>query len=239
MSVLLIVPAYNESQRLKLEDFLTLPAGVCLLFADDGSSDQTPQLIARLTQQNHFCYSYRSEKNVGKAQIIYQAMAHANKIGLTDKFDWVGYWDADLATPFFEVTNMLFNADLSSVKYDAVWGARIYRLGADIKRCPMRHYLGRGFATVTSLALNLKAYDTQCGAKIFRKDCAKLIFDRPFMSRWIFDIELYLRADKINMKILEYPLTQWHDIPGSKLKVWKEIFRVAYDILRIRKAYHS
>lgn len=237
MSVLLIVPAYNEFQRIKLADFLNLPDGLSLLFADDGSSDETPQLIARIAQQNPNCYSYRSDLNVGKAQIIFQAMEHANKTGLVEQFDWVGYWDADLATPFFEVTNMTLNADLTPVKYDAVWGSRVYRLGADIKRCPMRHYLGRGFATVASLALNLKAYDTQCGAKIFRKNCAKIIFDRPFMSKWIFDIELYLRADKNNMKILEYPLTQWHDIPGSKLKVWKEIFRVAYDIVRIRKAY--
>ncbi len=122
-----------------------------------------------------------------------------------------------------------------NVETVSVWGSRVYRLGSEIVRSPLRHYLGRIFATIISVLLKVKSYDSQCGAKIFRGDILLKTFSEPFLSRWIFDVEILLRLEQKN--IIEYPLEFWQDKPGSKVKIFREIFRVWQDIIAIRKKY--
>src|SRR5437762_2862299 len=77
---------------------------------------------------------------------------------------------------------------------------RVKLLGRNIQRSLIRHYCGRVFATVASLALGVDVYDTQCGAKIFRATPEmRQIFATPFRSQWIFDVEIlsrYLAANR-------------------------------------------
>src|SRR5690606_25184869 len=97
-----------------------------------------------------------------------------------------------------------------------------------IERHAWRHYLGRVFATATSIALRLPVYDTQCGAKLFRvSDRLAELFRSPFIARWIFDVELIARMIRqrrsrglpdAGTAIYECPLRGWRDVPGSKLK---------------------
>ncbi|MNL43789.1 hypothetical protein D3C87_1663180 [compost metagenome] len=99
----------------------------------------------------------------------------------------------------------------------------------------MRHYFGRGFATLIGELLKVKSYDSQCGAKLFRPKTILKGFSETFLSKWIFDVEIMLRLHEYT--IIEYPVTEWKDVPGSKVKVYKEIFRVFFEVLRIRKKY--
>jgi dolichyl-phosphate beta-glucosyltransferase len=83
------------------------------------------------------------------------------------------------------------------------------------------------FATIASLLLRLRVYDTQCGAKLFRKtDVAHEVFDRPFMSSWAFDVEILARLLRLQRSgkippvarvVVEVPLRQWTDVRGSKI----------------------
>ena len=100
----------------------------------------------------------------------------------------VGYFDADLATP-----------DPSSSGWWTSWNpTRSWppcsgpdaRLGSHIERSPVRHYLGRIFATAASLALGVAVYDTQCGAKVFRVNDNRRWRSDPFRSSWSFDVLL-------------------------------------------------
>jgi hypothetical protein len=107
----------------------------------------------------------------------------------------------------------------------------------------MRHYLGRVFATFASLVLRLAVYDTQCGAKLFRVNpTVSNLFQQPFRSRWIFDVELLARfvqsvgPQRAEAAIFEYPLEQWRDVPGSKLRP-KHFAKAAWDLFMIRSNY--
>ena len=110
-------------------------------------------------------------------------------------------------------------------------GARIGMLGYDIERSAVRHYLGRVFATAASLILRARVYDTQCGAKLFRAGPALAdALATPFLSRWAFDVEFLGRlligtpaVPPLPLNaIVEVPLPVWHDVKGSKLRLWRD-----------------
>jgi hypothetical protein len=110
----------------------------------------------------------------------------------------------------------------------------------------LRHCLGRTFASVASLLLNLPIYDTQCGAKLFRNTPElRRILVPPFCSRWIFDVELLARlvagrrrdADVPARDVIyEMPLSRWKDIGGSKLRP-NDFVRAFFDLAVIYWTY--
>jgi dolichyl-phosphate beta-glucosyltransferase len=120
-------------------------------------------------------------------------------------------------------------------------------LGRFVERRAVRHYLGRIFATVVSNMLHLPIYDTQCGAKIFRVTSeTHKIFAEPFLSRWVFDVEIIARylacngrdVARIQDAIYEYPLEAWVDVAGSKVKP-ADFVTAFWDVLRIKMKYLS
>lgn len=137
----------------------------------------------------------------------------------------VGYVDADMATPADEVgrlLDVLRESDLA-----VVMGSRLAILGHVIERSPLRHYLGRVFATGASMVLGVAVYDTQCGAKFFRvTDGLRAALAEPFASRWAFDVELLGRLIRTldnpphgaASPIREVPLRRWHDTGRSKVR---------------------
>lgn len=233
--VLLIVPCYNEENRLQQEVFLKeTPLNVDILFANDGSSDQTQKVIDKLCIKRSGFYSYHGQNNRGKSNVIRDAFLFYKQT-LKQQYDWIGFWDADLATPLQEVSNFLIYRNTFSKKSLVLFGCRLNRYGANIKRSPIRHYLSRVFVTFTDLLLGVKAYDSQCGAKLFHQSVVNKAFEKPFVSKWIFDIEFILRIGAEN--ILEVPVFKWEDVPGSKMRIGRESFRVLRDIFKIRKTY--
>jgi hypothetical protein len=119
---------------------------------------------------------------------------------------------------------------------DGIYGSRVKRLGAHIHRSGFRHVVGRTFATISQLLLHLDAYDTQCGAKLFRPEVAREAFSKPFISRWIFDVEILMRLR--GRRIIEYPLCRWSDVRGSKVNVFASALRILSDLFAIRRQYH-
>ena len=240
-SAVLVVPCYNEGQRLQPEHFLRLvrdDAELSLLFVNDGSTDDTLTRLEGLAEQLPERIEVESlDRNRGKAEAVRRGLQQALSKGPTI----VGYLDADLATPPSEVERLL-NA-LRSRNVDVVLGARVCLLGRSIERSMLRHYLGRVFASAASLALGLRVYDTQCGAKLFRTTLAlRAALDEPFLSRWAFDVELLGRmlvgSDQVPGmppdRVVEEPLLAWRDVPGSKLRGGSAV-GAAVDLVRIAR----
>lgn len=239
MRATLIVPCYNEADRLDDTAFLSLishPADLNLLFVDDGSTDTTLDRLHRIRAQAPAGTGvFRLDRNQGKAEAVRLGLLHA----LAEGADVVGYADADLATPPDEIVRLYDILRDSGAA--VVIGSRIVLLGRKVERSPARHCLGRLFSIAGSLALRQRLYDTQCGAKFFRRTPAlEIALREPFASRWAFDVELLGRLliappgtePVAAADLREEPLLTWRDVPGSKLRA-RQMIRALYDLARI------
>jgi dolichyl-phosphate beta-glucosyltransferase len=235
-----VVPCYNEANRLDSKEFIqfcqTNPT-VTFCFVDDGSKDSTVEVLRNLNEQNNKQLFYlQLPTNQGKAEAVRQGILH-----LIGQFDYVGYLDADLATPLSEIPNFIQIA-VQMPDLLLIAGSRISRMGANIARYWFRHYFGRIFATVVSEMLKLRFYDTQCGAKLLKNNILNQIFDQPFLSPWLFDVELIFRLKQIKSirqpekYIYELPLHQWIEKGDSKIKL-KDLLKIPYELWKIWKKY--
>lgn len=234
----IIIPCFNEEERLIPEaflDFLKTNKKVDLLFINDGSRDDTLAILDKLVRQSPNCKLIDLEKNHGKAFAIFSGFNAAFK----GNYENIGFWDADLATPLDMIPK--FCKLLDSGKYHSVFGCRVQRLGSNIQRKAWRHYLGRFFATIISYVLKLPVYDTQCGAKIFRNNNdLKKAFTTPFKTKWVFDVELISKLQKLSKEhqktfantIYEFPLEEWNDVDGSKI-TFSDGFIALWDLIKI------
>lgn len=239
MKTLIVVPCYNESKRLKQEKFLAFVQenpDIEFLFANDGSRDNTLEVLQVLCDRHPSLHLYDIQPNGGKAEAVRKGMLYGAE-HLSP--DYIAFWDADLATPLNEIPHMVEWADKG---YDVVMGLRLMRLGAKVRRKTTRHYLGRCFATCASMMLKLPVYDTQCGAKLFRTQVVRDIFPEAFITRWLFDVEILARYKKrygissACEKIYEFPLFQWIDVDGSQLKS-RDFLKAPMELLKIKRHY--
>ena len=180
-------------------------------------------------------------QNRGKAEAVRRGFVRA----LAASPFAVGFWDADLATPLAAIPAFI-NHLQSTPRCQLVIGSRVKLLGRSIERRPLRHYLGRIFATAASVTLGLPIYDTPCGAKLFRAGpLVQQLFADPFQTDWIFDVELLARlivllrdnpsvpmADVVN----EMPLRSWRDVAGSKVRPL-DFVRALGQLVRIYRVY--
>jgi glycosyltransferase involved in cell wall biosynthesis len=238
----IVVPCYNEAARLDKEAvraFLREEAAIGLCLVDDGSTDGTRAILEGIAAGEPGRLEVLPlDENGGKAEAVRRGALHV--VG-NPGVSYVGYWDADLATPLGDVPAFVSILD-DRPEVVLVSGARIRRLGVHIDRRGVRHILGRVFATCASLALGLPVYDTQCGAKLLRADIARAVFVEPFLSRWLFDVELFARVrgmvgrEACERRVVELPLARWVDVGGSKLRL-RHWVRAPLDLLRIYLRY--
>lgn len=237
----IVIPCYNEEGRLALDHFKEYAEkdpDTAFIFVDDGSTDRTRSVLKGLCEQlPEQMYLIALSSNSGKAEAIRQGFLYAFDCG---DYQAIGYFDADLSTPLENIEH--FKECLRHSDIDLIMGARVLMLGYDIKRSALRHYLGRLFATAASLVLNLKVYDTQCGAKLFKNNSIlQRVFSHPFSVRWTFDVEIlarlsvihqYARLAPIDQCISEYPLKKWLHVPDSKVKV-HDFFTSFFELFKI------
>jgi glycosyltransferase involved in cell wall biosynthesis len=219
MTVCVVVPCFDEAGRLDVDAFAGLAGQVDrLLFVDDGSTDDTSVVIGRLVEASPERVGLLSlPRNVGKAEAVRVGMLDAIEGGASI----VGYLDADLATPPDEMLRLIDIARAQPFR-TAVLGSRVALLGHTVRRRPVRHYLGRLYATAASLALGVAVYDTQCGAKVFRVGTPlQFALADPFPDRWAFDVELLARLladpNQAADPVIEVPLREWRDVAGSSV----------------------
>ena len=143
--------------------------------------------------------------------------------------------DADLSTSLEECYALSKKVNL---KTKFIFASRIKKVDNNIKRYWYRFLVGRILATFISRMLNLSIYDTQCGCKIFNSKLIPIAFHDPFISKWLFDVEIFYRLKnhfgtaKLKAFYEETPLNSWIDTGDSKIKlsygfwVWFDLFKI-------------
>ena len=232
-TIALVIPCRNEYARLRPDAFFAALAAnpsLTLVFVDDGSTDRTDETLAFLERAAAAVKALYLPRHQGKAEAVRTgvnwALAHTSAA-------FVGFWDADLATPLGELA-AFSDALASDPRCLAAIGSRWPHLGAHIARSQSRRLSGFVMHALIRALAHLPVYDTQCGAKLFRRSLAERIFARPFRSRWLFDVELLRRVttDELEHHVREIPLRLWRDVPGSKMRL-KDVARSLVDLLRI------
>ena len=241
MKIVIIIPCYNEADRLdtnKFLNYLSQNAHLHFIFVDDGSTDNTNLIINQIISKSNSLVSLLiNETNKGKAESVRLGVIESYKMDP----DYIGFLDADLATPIEEIDNLLKIIKQDKTK-EVVFASRIQLIGSEIKRNYFRHLIGRLFATCVALFLKIRIYDTQCGAKIFSRKICEVIFLKKFISPWLFDVELFARLinvygkDKTIQMSYEHPVSKWIDIVGSKVKA---IFflKAPFELFKIVRHY--
>lgn len=232
----IIVPCYNEAKRLNSFAFIeSIQANDSFnfYFVNDGSTDDTLVSLNRLSSDHPSrIFVIDKKNNEGKAAAVRDAVLLINS---KNYYDYTGYADADLSTSLSQCKILIDT--LIATNSICVFGSRIKKLGSEIKRSSFRHICGRMLATIIDNRYQLGIYDTQCGAKFFSIAAFASVCKDPFKTKWLFDIEIFIRLLKTNKKdIIEFPLQQWSDPGHSKLGA-TDFPRIAKEVYLLFKHY--
>jgi dolichyl-phosphate beta-glucosyltransferase len=229
----MVVPCFNEEKRIKLNywnDLARIP-NVHWIFVNDGSSDDTKEVLNKITNSTIIDIN----KNVGKAEAIRKGITETYKKNSGESF-WVGYLDADSAFEIEDIRKVIELVYSKSSAYDSYWGSRVALAGRKITRNNLRHILSRILITFFGYKMRDLPYDPQTGFKIFKFNNQQMeIFEKRFETKWFVDLEILIRyqvLEKQIMKIWEEPVNTWKDVDGSNIRGF-ELITVVKDLIKI------
>ncbi|SDX03689.1 glycosyltransferase [Flavobacterium degerlachei] len=236
-----VIPCYDEELRLlsdEFRSFVNSNLGYHLCFVNDGSKDNTLQVLEKLREGNEDHISiYDCEKNGGKAEAVRLGMLHLAK---QEQFNYIGFLDADLSTDFEDFHDLVNT--ISNSNFKIVSGSRMARMGADITKESARAIISKIINLIIRKTIGMDFNDTQCGAKIMSKDVIENTFQEKFLTKWLFDVEIFMRMKKIygdeetKKLVCEQPLKRWIHADGSKLS-FKDSLKIVFQIGQIAIHY--
>ena len=239
----IVIPCYNEAERLnskEFESFALKNLGYHICFVNDGSTDNTLKALHQIRKGNEDNITvYNCKKNGGKAEAVRLGMLHMAK---ESQYDYLGYLDADLSTDFSDFDALVRTIESSNFKI--VSGSRISRMGADITKESARKIISKTINLIIQKILGMPFKDTQCGAKVMKRDLAIKMFKNPFVTKWLFDVEIFMRMRKLFGKelatdsICEQPLKRWIHADGSKLSM-SDSFKIFSQLLFLGWKYRG
>jgi hypothetical protein len=143
----------------------------------------------------------------------------------------VGFVDADCATPPAEFLRLVEMTSASAA--DGAIASRSHPASV----LPVRRERGRSagswvFARLTHLLFGLPFRDTQCGAKVVKRQVIEQVLPLLSARDFLFDVDLLLTADRLGYRIVEVP-TVWLDQAGSHLRAVADARRMALSSLRL------
>ena len=230
MTYSFVIPAYNESVRIRptLDELLRYTQEqnwtVEILVVNDGSTDDTAQIIREYGKLHPQVLLVENPGNRGKGFSVRNGMLHA-------RGDICLFTDADLSSPITEARRLFDAIDQGA---DIAIGSRWLRSELQTERQPLyRQAFGRIFNLVLRVILGLRFADTQCGFKAFRRDAAQRIFPLQKIERWGFDPEILFLARRAGLQVDEVPVL-WAHSEGTRLNPFRDGFRMFVEVLRIR-----
>ncbi len=237
----LVIPCFNEAKRLKVAEyraFIEAHPDVIVCFVNDGSRDNTLEILHGI-QRDYPAQVIVAEnaRNMGIGETVRNGVLTTAGISAIRE---VGFLDADLSTGFDEYLEMLQIMRDSSLLM--IFGSRKSEDGRNISYSPIRLLAATITRIIIRRIVKLPITDTQCGAKIFAQEAIPVCFGQPFVSRWLFDVEVILRLTREKKSlddskyIREFFLLRWKHEPDSKVTL-KDTIHIPYQFLKIIMHY--
>ena len=233
-SLLILIPAYNEERRIEpvLRDYAQFfqknYSGKFRLFVVlNGCTDNTLGVVQKVSADFPEVRALEFRSAIGKGGALIEGLRLAS-LG-----DLIGYVDADGATPpraFLELVNQIGRAD-------CVIGSR-WLPGAVIHQSQTgnRQFASRVFHFIVQALFWMNIRDTQCGAKVMRREVAEKIHPALRIADMAFDINLLYSMKRAGFRILEVP-TEWTDKAGSKVALGRSSLTMFLSVVRVRLIY--
>jgi len=225
-----VIPCFNEERRIvatleRIVAFLASRAAPWEVVAvDDGSHDGTSKEIHSRFGDEPRVRTLRYESNHGKGWALCEGFRAATG-------DVVLFTDADLATPIDELPRFLARLDAGA---DLVVGSRVARGARIVVPQPFRRRVsGAVFRGLLRLLGLTAVHDTQCGFKLVRRAAVAPLLEHVTTWGFAFDVELLARAERAGLEVAELPV-EWHDVAGSKIRLWPDAARIAWDAVCLR-----
>ena len=233
-SLLLLIPAYNEETRIEpvLRDYAQFfgrhyAGAFQLVVVLNGCKDDTLGVVSRVAKEFPVVSWLDFPAPIGKGGALIEGLK------LAGHADLIGYVDADGATPpnaYLELVNKLGAAD-------CVIGSR-WLPGAVIHQAQTgdRRFASRAFHLIVQTLFWMNIRDTQCGAKVMKREVAEKIHPFLRIADMAFDINLLVAIKRAGFKILETP-TEWTDKAGSKVALGRSSLTMFLSVFRVRLIY--
>ncbi len=226
----IVIPAYNEGARVGatlervLAHMVKRSWDAEVIAVDDGSRDNTVEIIRSYAAANPHLRLLQNPGNRGKGYSVRNGMLHAQGEILL-------FSDADLSSPIEEADKLIAAIATGA---DIAIGSRWLRSDLQTQRQPIyRQLFGRIFNLVLRLTLGLTFKDTQCGFKAFTREAASVIFPLQRIERWGFDPELLYLAKKFGFKVAEVPV-EWAHREGTRISPLRDGSQMFLEMLKIR-----
>ncbi len=227
----IVIPAYNEALRLgstleKVRQYLeSRNYSGELIVVDDGSTDQTADLLQEMQRHHQAVRALRNESNRGKGFSVRRGVLEA-------RGELVLFTDADLSAPIEETNKLL--AALESSGADAAVGSRaLQRRLIGVHQPWWREWAGRAFNQLVRFFTGLRIRDTQCGLKLFRRASTRRAFELQRVHGFGFDPEVLFLIERLGGKVIEVPV-RWNDNPATKVRFLRDAARMFLDLLALR-----
>jgi len=238
----IIVPCYNEEKRLNFNQFYQFSQQnkeYQILFVDDGSTDETLNILKKLSFSSENISYINYKKNKGKSYAVRSGVLNIlenNKLENT----YIGFLDADLSISTTDIEK-LYNTAILNPQLGFIYYMK------DKKHYYTKKYLRYIISNILKIMnekiYNIKIDDTQCGCKIFKSNVAEIIFKEEFKSKWLFDLEIFLRLidnyDKSYLDHFSYGIRNIKIKYAEKSKIKARIFlQITFDYIKIYRKYN-
>jgi len=225
-----IIPAYNEQERLEntLESMIRYLEGKKysyeIIIVNDGSTDGTGEIAQKYSQIRKNIRILTNDTKKGKGYSVKRGM-------LDGDGKYLLFSDSDMSTPIEEEEKLI---GWLGQGYDIAIGSRSMKESRIIvHQAWHREMMGKIFNKFVRLITVRGLIDTQCGFKVFRRECAKKLFGMQKLDGFAFDVEILFLAKKHDYKIKEVPV-QWRNSPHTKVNALRDPLNMMIELVKIR-----